>query len=395
MKWRKTLAWCLSLALLLGMVSVTGLLSAVAADEAGATVVPLKPGKIFTTDNEITNLMTTRTQLGVSGGNLQTSCDKYFDGIVPGITTTAANWGDWNGLAADTDYYLWYDFGTATPLNVIELGGINGHSGFPTYTLPGFSLYATDDLEALQKGTLTPLATVSATETAKNKGFVAVLDSTVSVRYVGVKIRSYSHVGKSQECWISEFGAACVTDAQKKELIKNGNAYVKYVNGALAYALTEAPAQTSLIGGQTPIAGANTAYGKTEVGSGTIAALTDGQYPGLNQMITVARNADGHEPQLKKNIQDQSHSNERQDPAHRGLRAMRAPVADRAALFGFHSYFTSDKSLARSSGHSTPSTRPTTFSGGIAPTDALRLSFELFRLSPITNTMPSGTVYAG
>ena len=57
-----------------------------------------------------------------------------------------------------------------------------------------------------------------------------------------MKIRSYSHVGKSQECWISEFGAACVTDAQKKELIKNGNAYVKYVNGALAYALTEAPA---------------------------------------------------------------------------------------------------------------------------------------------------------
>lgn len=293
MKWRKTLAWCLSLALLLGMVSVTGLLSAVAADEAGATVVPLTAGNIFTADNEITNRMTTRTQLGVSGGNLQTSCDKYFDGIVPGITTTDANWGDWNGLAADTDYYLWYDFGTATPLNAIELGGINGHSGFPTYTLPGFSLYATDDLEALQKGTLTPLATVSATETAKNKGFVAVLDSTVSVRYVAVKIRSYSHVGKSQECWISEFGAACVTDAQKKELIKNGNAYVKYVNGALAYALTEAPAQTSLIGGQTPIAGANTAYGKTEVGSGTIAALTDGQYPGLNQMITVARNADG------------------------------------------------------------------------------------------------------
>lgn len=293
MKWRKTLAWCLSLALLLGMVSVTGLLSAVAADEAGTTVVPLTAGNIFTADNGIANLMTDQTQLGVSGGKRKDTCYKYFDGTVPGITTTAANWGDWSELAADTDYYLWYDFGTATPLNAIELGGINGHSGFPTYTLPGFSLYATDDLAALQAGTLTPLATVSATETAKNKGFVAVLDSTVSVRYVAVKIRSYSHVGMARECWISEFGAACVTDAQKKELIKNGNAYVKYVNGALAYALTEAPAQTSLIGGQTPITGANTDHGKTEVGSGTIAALTDGQYPGLNQKITVARNADG------------------------------------------------------------------------------------------------------
>lgn len=293
MKWRKLLAWCLSWALLLGAVSVIGSLPTAAADEPGATVVPLTAGNVFTADNGITNLMTTRAQLGVSGGKLQTSCDKYFDGIVPGVTTADANWGDWTGLAADTDYYLWYDFGTATPLNAIELGGINGNAGFPTYTLPGFSLYATDDLAALQAGTLTPLATVSATETAKNKGFVAVLDSTVSVRYVGVKLRSYSHVGKSQECWISELGAACVTDDQKKELVANGNAYVKYVSGALAYALTEAPAQTSLICGQSPVGGANTVYGKTEVGGGSIAALTDGLYPGINQKITVARNADG------------------------------------------------------------------------------------------------------
>ena len=166
MKWRKLLAWCLSWALLLGAVSVIGSLPTAAADEPGATVVPLTAGNVFTADNGITNLMTTRAQLGVSGGKLQTSCDKYFDGIVPGVTTTDANWGDWTGLAADTDYYLWYDFGTATPLNAIELGGINGNAGFPTYTLPGFSLYATEDLAALQAGTLTPLATVSATETA-------------------------------------------------------------------------------------------------------------------------------------------------------------------------------------------------------------------------------------
>ena len=291
MTWRKTLAWCLSLALLLGSVSFAGLLPAAADTQPTATVVPMTADNLFSDATGVTNLMTSTAQLGVSGGNLQASCTKYFDATVPGVTTTDPNWGDWNGLGANTDYYLWYDFGTETPVNAIEVGGINGHSGFPTYTLPAFSLYVTNDLSALQAGTLTPVASVSETETAKNVGFVAVLSETVSVRYVAVKTRSYSHVGKNQECWFSEFGAACATDEQKQALIVGSNAYAKYVTGALPYALTEAPEQQSLIRNLAPVAGP-TAYSKTTVGAGKVASLTDGLYPGLNQKITVARNED-------------------------------------------------------------------------------------------------------
>ena len=284
MKTRKVLGFALSLLMLVQVFAGLGILPASAESNLTATVVPMTASNVLIADNGATNLMTSTAQLGVSGGALQVSVSKYFDGTVPGVTTTDPNWGDWNGLGANTDYYLWYDFGSATELNVIELGGINGHSGFPTYTLPAFSLYATNDLDALKAGTLTPVASVTAEEAAAAKGFVAVLSETVSVRYVAVKIRSYSHVGKSSECWISEFGAANLTAAMKNAFAFGGSltgdsqqtVYVPVTDK------TQLP-ETNLLIGQIPTRADGT---RPNTGNGTkLANLTDGGVQGMDQTV--------------------------------------------------------------------------------------------------------------